>query len=264
MSENIDLSYLTKDDYQDYWNQFLRFYAEAVGKNYSKKIPISLLDKSLRQEIIEKYEIQNKWNVSSIVQELIKKGAIEFETLAPKDKFTEKYSTPISKILTKLKSELNPAYNVNLIEEKPNELKLYTSIDIEDWLKLPIKDKETALKIGSKFQDSLKKLLGVEFGSAAYGKVNYYHPYGPSVNNFDTWMKTVMNKKIKKDIKDSPYRDYVLRMKVSLDATKVQIDITSPRYKRYSGNGKEELREFIPQLFEKYGYNPNSVEVTFV
>jgi hypothetical protein len=57
MANEIDLSLLTTDDYQDYWNQFLRFYADESGKNFSKKLPISYLDKVLRDEIIEKYEL---------------------------------------------------------------------------------------------------------------------------------------------------------------------------------------------------------------
>ena len=53
MANEIDLSLLTTDDYQDYWNQFLRFYADESGKNFSKKLPISYLDKVLRNEIIK-------------------------------------------------------------------------------------------------------------------------------------------------------------------------------------------------------------------
>ena len=43
MANEIDFSNLTTEDYQDYWNQFLRFYADETGKNFSKKIPITIL-----------------------------------------------------------------------------------------------------------------------------------------------------------------------------------------------------------------------------
>ena len=38
MANETDLSLLTTDDYQDYWNQFLRFYADEIGKNFSKTL----------------------------------------------------------------------------------------------------------------------------------------------------------------------------------------------------------------------------------
>jgi hypothetical protein len=57
MTKEIDFSHLTTEDYQDYWFQFLRFYADETGKNLSKKLPISYLDKVLRDEIIERYEL---------------------------------------------------------------------------------------------------------------------------------------------------------------------------------------------------------------
>ena len=54
MANEFEMSQLTTEDFQDYWGQFLRFYADETGKNFSKKIPISYLDKVLRDEIIEK------------------------------------------------------------------------------------------------------------------------------------------------------------------------------------------------------------------
>jgi hypothetical protein len=80
MANEIDFSNLTSEDYQDYWNQFLRFYADETGKNFSKKLPISYLDKLLRDEIIEKYELEtSRYSANRIIpltQQLIQKGAI--------------------------------------------------------------------------------------------------------------------------------------------------------------------------------------------
>ena len=82
MDKEIDLSLLTNDDYQDYWNQFLRFYADETGKNLSKKLPISYLDKVLRNEIIKKYKLDipsySSRKYVDIAKQLIQKGAIEF------------------------------------------------------------------------------------------------------------------------------------------------------------------------------------------
>lgn len=266
MADDTELSYLTNVDYIDYWNQFLRFYANETGKNLSPKIPISYLEKLLKDEIIKKYELETNpysTNIISLVRQLIKKGAIEFETLRPDEKFTEKYEKAVSRILDKLKSELNPAYRVDLIENEPYVVRLFLYIDIEDWLKLSEAEKQYAYRMGSAFGNSLKKLLGVEFGSTIHGKLNYYSNQ-PAIDNFDTWMKNVMNKKIKKQIKESEFGKYVQRMKVGFSSDVLRIDIIPNRQYRYTAQNSGGLRDFIPELFEKMGYNPDSVEVRFV
>ncbi len=50
MANELDIYQLTNADLEDYWYQFLRFYAKETGKNFSSKIPISYLDKTLRNE----------------------------------------------------------------------------------------------------------------------------------------------------------------------------------------------------------------------
>ena len=75
MANETDLSLLTTEDYQDYWNQFLRFYADETGKNFSKKLPISYLDKLLRDEIIEKEDIEEDFRCAYDAIRRLPKGA---------------------------------------------------------------------------------------------------------------------------------------------------------------------------------------------
>ncbi len=169
MDKKIDLSLLTNDDYQDYWNQFLRFYADETDKNLSKKLPISYLDKVLKDEIIEKYKL-NVPSYSSrkyvdIVKQLIQKRAIEFETFRPEQKFTEKYANPLSKIISRIK--INPKYKITIGEEKPNEVYVRVNIDTEDWLKLSNEEKRQANEFQANLRINIQKFLGVEFGSPA-------------------------------------------------------------------------------------------------
>lgn len=219
MANEIDLSLLTTDDYQDYWNQFLRFYADETGKNFSKKIPISYLEKVLRDEIIEKYEL-NVPSYSSrkyvdIVKQLIQKGYIEFETFRPEEKFTEKYANPLSKIISRIK--INPKYKITVDEDRPNEVYVRVDIDTEDWLKLSNEDKREANNFQTELKTNIKKFLGVEFGSPAHGKLDM-RGYGTNVMNGDEWIKNVMNKKIKKEIKESIFSDYIQRISIKFNS----------------------------------------------
>jgi hypothetical protein len=267
MDSEIDLSHLTNDDYQDYWNQFLRFYADETEKNFSKKLPISYLDKVLRDEIIEKYEL-NVPNYSSrkyvdIAKQLIQKGAIEFETFRPEEKFTEKFANPLSKIISRIK--INPKYKITIGEEKPNEVYVRVSIDTEDWLKLSNEEKRQANNFHDELRTNIQKFLGVEFGSPAHGKLTMTG-YGTNVMNGDEWIKNVMNKKIKKEIKESIFNEYIQRMSIKFESDRIKISIISPRNRRMSRywDIRTQFEKFMKDLFEKYGYNKDSFGLDFV
>jgi hypothetical protein len=266
MANELDIYQLTNADLEDYWYQFLRFYAKETGKNLSSKIPISYLDKILRAEIVEKYELDVprylQGSSPSLTKQLINKGAIEFETLRPEEKFTEKYEKALSKIIPKIK--INPKYTVKISEERPNEVRLNIDIDIEDWLKLSIKDKLEAGYFVGKLRTNIVKLLGVEFGSPTHGKLQINN-YDISVNGTDEWVKNVMNKKIKKEIKDSIFAKYIQRMSIKVDRDKLRISIVQPRHSGLGyGENRTNFEKFVEDLFEQYGYNKESIDVQFV
>ena len=267
MANETDLSLLTTEDYQDYWNQFLRFYAKETGKNISSKVPISYLDKLLRDEIIEKYGLEfgryTASSPSSIVKQLIQKGAIEFETFRPEEKFTEKYANPLSKIISRIK--INPKYKITIGEERPNEVYVRVNIDAEDWLKLSNEEKRQANEFQPNLRINIQKFLGVEFGSPTHGKLNM-NGYGTNVMNGDEWITNVMNKKIKKEIKESIFNEYIQRMSIKITNDKLKISIISPRNRRMNRywEVRTQFEKFMKDLFEKYGYNKDSFELDFV
>ena len=267
MANEIDFSNLTTEDYQDYWNQFLRFYADETGKNFSKKLPISYLDKGLRDEIIEKYELDtSRYSPNRIIpltQQLIQKGAIEFETFRPEQKFTEKYANPLSKIISRIK--INPKYKITVDEDRPNEVYVRVDIDTEDWLRLSNEDKRQANNFQTELRTNIQKFLGVEFGSPAHGKLTI-SGYGTNVMNGDEWIKNVMNKKIKKEIKESIFNEYIQRMSINFQADRIKISIISPRHRKMNRywDIRTQFEKFMKDLFEKYGYNKDSFELDFV
>jgi hypothetical protein len=266
MANELDIYQLTNADLEDYWYQFLRFYAKETGKNFSSKVPISYLDKILRAEIVEKYELDVprylQGSSPSLTKQLIKKGAIEFETFRPEQKFTEKYEKALSKIISKI--NINPKYNVRLSEERPNEVRLDIGINIEDWLKLSLKDKQEANNFSGILRTNILKLLGIEFGSPAHGKLQI-NDYGTTIKGVDEWITKVMNKKIKKEIKSSDFGKSIQRMSIKVDRDKLSISIVQPRWGGFGyGDRRTNFEKFVDDLFEKYGYNKESVDLRFV
>jgi len=267
MANEFEISQLTTEDFQDYWGQFLRFYAKESGKDISSKVPISYLDKLFRDEIIEKYELDtSRYSSNRIIpltQQLIQKGAIEFETFRPEEKFTEKYANPLSKIISRIK--INPKYKITIGEEKPNEVYVRVNIDTEDWLKLSNEEKRQANNFHGELKTNIQKFLGVEFGSPAHGKLNM-NGYGDNVMNGEEWIKNVMNKKIKKEIKESIFNEYIQRMSIKINGDKLKISIISPRHRRMNRywDVRTQFEKFMSDLFQKYGYNKDSFELDFV
>jgi hypothetical protein len=266
MANEFEISQLTTEDLQDYWGQFLRFYAKETGRNFSSKIPISYLDKLLKNEIVEKYGLEVQKYISnsapSLAKQLINKGAIEFETFRPEEKFTEKYEKVLSKIISMIK--INPKYTVEFLEERPNEVRLNIDIDIEDWLKLSTKDKIEANNFAGNLRTNIRKFLGVDFGSPVHGRLQINH-YRTDVKNGDEWIKNVMNKKIKKEIKESIFSNFIQRMSIKIDKDKLKISIVQPRGNRFGySENRTNFYRFMNDLFEKYGYNKESIDIQFV
>ena len=90
--------------------------------------------------------------------------------------------------------------------------------------------------------------------------------YSPNIMNVDEWIKNVMNKKIKKEIKESIFSDYIQRISIKFNGDKLQISIISPRHRRMNRywDIRTQFEKFMKDLFEKYGYNKDSFELDFV
>jgi hypothetical protein len=84
--------------------------------------------------------------------------------------------------------------------------------------------------------------------------------------NVDEWIKNVMNKKIKKEIKESIFSDYIQRISINFKNDKLKISIISPRHRRMNRywDIRTQFEKFMSDLFQKYGYNKDSFELDFV
>ena len=160
--------------------------------------------------------------------------------------------------------KINPKYTVEFLEERPNEVRLNIDIDIEDWLKLSTKDKIEANNFAGNLRTNIRKFLGVDFGSPVHGRLQINH-YGTVVRNGDEWIKNVMNKKIKKEIKESIFSGFIQRMSIKIDKDKLKISIVQPRGNRFGySENRTNFYRFMNDLFEKYGYNKESIDIQFV
>lgn len=266
MGKPENISYLSSEDFMDYWSQFVRFYAKETGRDYSSKVPISFLTQKLVKEIVERYELSVRptsittTSIRLMVKELIDKGAIEIESIRPKEKFTEKLKNTIQRLTSQL--NLNPNFTLEFIEESPNEIYVNISIDVEDWLKTSIEDKDRAISTYVNVLKLFEKFLGIELGNPIYGQIKFINA-GVNIKRADEWVKKIFVKQIKPKIKNSEYGGIIQRMQVEFGRTSFEIKIVSPRYKRPSNYNTSGLESIIKNIFSEMGYNPESVSVLF-
>jgi len=266
MGNPENISYLSNEDFVDYWSQFVRFYAKETGRDYSSKVPISFLTQKLIKEIIDRYELSVKstnittTSIRLMVRELIDKGAIEIESVRPKEKFTEKFKNPIQRLTSQL--NLNPNFTLEFIEESPNEIYVNISIDVEDWFKTSVQDKDIALSTYGKVLRLFEKFLGIELGNPIYGQIRFING-GVDIKRADEWVKKIFVKQIKPKIKNSEYGGMIQRMQVEFGRTSFEIQIVSPRHQRRSNYNNSGLESIIKNIFSEMGYNPESVSVLF-
>lgn len=266
MANQQDIRNLTSEDIQDYWSQFVRFYANATGYNFGPKVPISFLTKKFGNEIIKRYELNvdsvSQYSIKRIVPELIQKGAIEIETTRPLEKFTEKFEKVISKFLSQI--DFNQNFKIKFVEQTPYDVGFLIEIDIEDWLKSSQDDKQNASQIYKNLRQFFYKFLGTEYGNPIHGELNFNNQ-GISILNVDEWLKKVFNKQIKSQIKNSEFASMVQRITTDLSDYHLKLKIITPLSVKYNSRlyNHNGLISFIKNIFSEMGYNSESVSISF-
>lgn len=267
---NQDLSQYDENDFTDVFIFLFRNWAGNKLGEEVKKYPFSFLLKKFGQEFLEqtfgdkfnKYFrdnrniVVNRFTISDIGRKLVEFGAHTLPSLRQEKKFTEQYGKHIARLLKIL--ELPSSVRLELIEDEPYEIEAILYIDYPNYLK----SEEPSISIYSnpietKFKSILEDYLGVEFGSTAHGKIKLN--FITKLENEDEWVKKVLNKEIKKHIKEMPDGKYVhsIRFEPKIDKGYIRIvykEGSSRHMHQYEFRNK--VREYIKGL----GYTKIDVE----
>lgn len=198
---------------EDYLEAFLvtfrQWITEKLGDE-SKKYPLSLLlnkyggqfEKAIGvDDVYSSYDDETTYSpyrLKRVARDLVKKGKYVLPNLRVEEKFTEKYEKIISHFLRQI--EIPDYVTVKFTEDKPNEVTIAADVDFPTMIKQPNFKNVSVSNIERKLREYLENYAGVEFGNPIYGKV---HMSMGKLNfvGLDEWVKNVLNKKIKKDIK---------------------------------------------------------------
>jgi hypothetical protein len=214
----IDLSQYDDNDFTDVFvSLFRKWISNKLGDD-SKKYPFSFLlnkygkeflqdslgDKYLRYYRDDEKIYFSSYSLPRMGRNLVKSGAFILPSLRQEEKFTEKYAKHLQRLIKLM--GLPDYVKLELEEEIPYDVRVKLYIDYPSYLK----DGDSQLvshKLERKFKEMIEDYLGVDFGNPVHGNValNFF----TVAENRDEWVKEVLNKEIKKHIKEMPGGKYV-------------------------------------------------------
>jgi hypothetical protein len=263
--QNLD-DYAEEDFIEAFLVTFRQWVTEKLGDE-SKKYPLSYLLRKYGNEFEKsmdfstgydrEYSGLDKYRMVSAAKNIVRKGKFYFPSLSPTTKFTEKYK----KLLSHFFEGINmPDYvSLDIQENEPNKVYLKFSADFQKM----ITDQESGRSINPdtilfKLKDFLKNYGGVEFGNPIYGEVQMRASKLEYIG-LDEWVKKVLNKKLKKEIKVLPHGNWIHSIRFEPYAGSAEMKIIFKDDFRY--NLRNKVLSDIKEYLTSQGYNPEVLKV---
>lgn len=266
--EQIDnLEFYEDEDFIDaFFLIFRQWISEKLGEEY-KKFPISLLLKKYGYQFEKDMDITDyrdygedrsfdRWRIIDDGKSLIKNEKHILPSLQKDEKFTEKYKNVIPHIIEHLDY---PDYvSLEFEENKPNVVDVKFKVDFTKMLKSEKYSSLSRYNMVEKLKNYLSNFLGVEFGNPAYGELSMDSSSLDYVGA-DEWVKNVLNKTIKKEIKKLPYANGIHSIRFETlgghAILKVIFKDSFPYGKR------SELLNNIKNYVNSLGYDPQKLRI---
>lgn len=269
--ENEDVtSYPMMDLYYTFFKIFKQWVEDRFGLDVDN-YPISyLMDKYTRQFLEEvagqtfedDSDVPNldRWSIQKLIIDLVKKNKASIPSLRKQEKFTEKYKNQIPFFIKRM--ELPDFISVSIDEPKPYELMVMVSVvyDIEKVLRQEeiIKSPHTIVQ---KLKEYFKNYLGVQEGNPIHGDIEIKYQIDPVFKDFNDWGKNILNKKIKKKIKELDKKGIVRSIRFTPSLTKSELKMSFKSDTPYGE--RNALRNEVKTYLNDEGYKNIRVEVTY-
>lgn len=259
--ESIDI---TQYNDEDFIEVFVMEFRPWIRKNHGDEVgeyPMSLLVKKYINEFANEFGLSynelrygNTLNQMRLIgREIARKGIRQLPSLSKDFMFTEKFKKVIDYFISEY--DLPDFVKIHLEETSPFRVRGWMEVDFEPAMKYygNIKELHTFPK---EFTNLVTSYLGFEVGSPVHGKIDFNFSNSVRFTGVEEWVKNVLNKKIKKEIKTLSSRDSLHSMKFNANdsAIRGEILLVYTRNSWYSNQitFKEEFKKYLENL----GYNP--------
>jgi hypothetical protein len=264
--ESIDI---TQYNDEDFIEVFVMEFRPWIRKNHGDEVgeyPMSLLVKKYINEFANEFGLSsnelrygNTLNQMRLIgREIARKGIRQLPSLSKNFMFTEKFKKVIDYFISAY--DLPDFVKIHLEETSPFRVRGWMEVDFESAMKYNgnIKELHTFPK---EFTNLVTSYLGFEVGSPVHGKIDFNFSNSVRFTGVEEWVKNVLNKKIKKEIKTLSSRDSLHSMKFNTNdsAIRGEILLVYTRNSWYSNQitFKEEFKKYLENL----GYNPMRLTV---
>jgi hypothetical protein len=267
--EDVDTSFYREEDFMD---AFIQVFKPWVIKNHGDELsnhPPSYLFKKYSEEFMDHIGFtghERNWRNSAtdIGRYILKKELHSYKNLKQTTKFTEKFKAPMDALIKGL--HLPDYLSLEIGEYEPYEVYAKINVDFPKLIKSGVNPNEVPRP--TEYLEKLKKnvmsFLGPKLGSANFGELDFSIIVPTNNETVDEWVKKVLNKEIKKKIKELPQaKEYLHSIKFTPNLRNLKGEITltfkQNRYNRSFNRGQfiEDVRKLVSDM----GYSNNILPV---
>lgn len=262
--QNLD-DYGEEDFVEAFLITFRQWITEKLGDE-SKKYPLSYFLRKYGNEFEEsmgtsvgygrEYTGLDRYRIISVAKNIIKQGKYHLPIVTTETKFTDRYKKMLSHFFEKNKI---PEYSsLDIIENEPNKVFLKFKVDFPKMI--TSETTNSRIKPDSILYD-LKKFLqdygGAEFGNPIYGQVDM-RSSPTEYLKLDDWVKNVLNKKLKKEIKTLPGGNsiHAIRFEPTSNGASMKIN-----FKDSFTGSRSKIVSIVKEYLESQGYNTEVLKV---
>lgn len=272
------------DDYEDsdFYDVFLLLFKEWVAKKMGeeyKRYPTSYLLKKYGREFEKEMDIHNQeddefdneeedisyrdydtWRIIDAAKKLVEKGKYSLPSLNTSLKFTEKYKKALPFVGEHL--DISKNVKIEFSEDTPNRVFVDVTVDFPKYITDPNSRKIDKYDLKTDIKNFLSGYLGVEFGNPSYGAVDLNYGKFEFIG-IEDWVQNVLNKKIKKDIKQLPNSKILHSIRFIIPDSDIPYiklifkDIWDSQIWR----DRLKFKNSVKQYLEKEGYNTQILKV---
>lgn len=249
---HIFMDWIRKNTPEKFWSYPFGF----LIKKYSKPFLIDMTGTDYRNmDDYNDYEI-SKWDIEKIVKSIVKRGGYQLPSLYSEEKFTEKYSRILPEIIEQL--ELPEYASVRFVEDDPKFVKVFVDVPFATMLLSPNTNSISTHNIQRKIENFVKNYLGLELGNPAHGELNI-DVKEPKLVGLEPWVKDVLNKVIKKEIRTFPESRDLKSIRFEPSTKGGHMKFVFKGYPSYQS--RQLLKDKVKNYFSNLGFPDNKISI---
>lgn len=253
---------------EDFIEVFIHKFRPWVKEKHGDDIggyPMSLIVRTYFEEFCKEFDLYARSyggpaaKMSSAGKEMVEKGLHKLPSLAKKDKFTEKFKKGIQILVKNL--DLPNFITVKFEEERPYMVYGSVDVDFNKFVNSNITTEEYRAinKISSTLRDNFENFLGVSYGNPSHGFLDFRFSNSPNMIGEEEWIKKVLNKVIKKEIKQIPGGSRIHSIRYERNNFNIRLKLVFQSSCGWST--QRDVTDKARELVRNLGYSPEIIRV---